>query len=150
MVKPYRTDRSRDAQGYEYATLVASGLDTARSLDEAIHIVRDLRAHRIEVVDEPLGEGLSGMWLGFPGCDRIIVNSESALSPRHREFIVAHELMHILEAVDDPSQERSSANRTGYDDPTEHRVESLACTLMMSIQSGGGVAARLTAMGTFS
>lgn len=149
-VKLDQTGDSRGTQSHEYNTLVAYGLDRARSLDEAIHIVKGLRAHRIEVVDEPLGEGLSGMWLGFPGCDRIIVNSERALSSRHRDFIVAHELMHILEAVDDASQERNSANRTAYDDPTEHRVESLAATLMMSIQSGGGVAARLTAMGTFS
>ncbi|WP_460702922.1 ImmA/IrrE family metallo-endopeptidase [Myceligenerans halotolerans] len=145
-----RTGRTRDRRTGERATLVAHGLDRARSLDEAIDIVKRLRARTIEVVDQPLGEGLSGMWLGFPGCDRIIVNSESALSPRHREFIVAHELMHILEAVNDPSQERNSATRSGYDDPTEHRVESLACALMMSIQASGGVADRLTAMGTFA
>ncbi|GAB3161682.1 hypothetical protein GCM10027059_12480 [Myceligenerans halotolerans] len=149
-MKPRRGNNNTHHRSGDHARLVEAGLDRARSLEEAIDIVSRLRGRTIEIHDKPLGDGPSGMWFGFPGRDWIVVNSESALSPAHRDLIVAHELMHILEAVTDPSQERTQANRTAYDDPTEHRVESLASLLIMSIQAGGGVAARLTAMGTFT
>ncbi|WP_265521033.1 recombinase family protein, partial [Oerskovia flava] len=52
--------------------------------------------------------------------------------------IVAHELMHILEAVYDPAQERTTASRTSYDDPTERRVELVASELMILISGRSG------------
>lgn len=160
----------------EHAVLARAGLDTARSLEEAIEIVQGLRARPILIDEHELGEGISGLWLATPVNDHIIVNPRAVLFHEHRQIVVAHELMHILEAVEEPDQDEphthpSAASgtlsdpgaagvpsvdgvafgaRTRYDDPTERRVESLACALMMLIRARGGVAARLTAMAMFS
>jgi hypothetical protein len=50
-------------------------LDRVRSIEEACDVVQGLRQRTLTVVDEDLGPGLSGMWLGYPNHDRIIVNT---------------------------------------------------------------------------
>ncbi|MBD7981866.1 hypothetical protein [Oerskovia merdavium] len=127
--------------------LTAAGLDRARSIDDARRIVATLRERPIDVVDGPLGEGISGMWLSMPDGEKIIVNSEATLSERHRHHIIAHELVHILDACDDPDAPPPGPQRRNrYEDPVEHRAESIASELMMSIEATGGVAHRLAGM----
>lgn len=86
------------------------------------------------------------MWLGYANHDRIVVNAVHAITEFHRQHIVAHELMHIVEALDDPEQERHEGRREGYDDPTELRVETMASQLMLSLASVGSAGDRLTAL----
>lgn len=86
------------------------------------------------------------MWIGYPHCDRIIVNAELATGTAHREHIIAHELMHMLEAYIDPECKGGSACRTQFDDPTERRVEELASHLMLGIRRARGLGGRLDAM----
>ncbi|MHA7132858.1 ImmA/IrrE family metallo-endopeptidase [Oerskovia turbata] len=126
------------------AWLTSAGLDRARSIDEARAIVAARRGKPVDVVDGPLGEGVSGMWISLPDGEKIIVNSEAALSARHRRHIIAHELVHILDACEGLTAGSPHSHlRKGYDDPVEHRAESLASELMMSIEATGGVAHRL-------
>ncbi|MEK8229112.1 hypothetical protein NKG05_29045 [Oerskovia sp. M15] len=89
---------------------MSAGLDRARTIDDARSIVAALRERPIDVVDGPLGEGVSGMWLSMPDGEKIIVNSEATLSERHRHHIIAHELVHILDACDDPTARRQDPN----------------------------------------
>jgi hypothetical protein len=124
----------------------ATGLDRVRSLDDALRVVERLRGRPLSVHEADLGAGLSGLWLGCPEGDRIIVNSREALSPRHRDHIVAHELMHVVEAAVAPECEQDGARLDGYDDATERRVERLAGELMIAIESSGCGAARLIAV----
>lgn len=145
-----RNWRSWFATSWENAILARFGLDRARTLDDAISVIKRLRSRDLEIVDRPLGNGITGLWFATDGRDQIVVNPDAAFTPDHRGHIIAHELMHILDAVEDPSQERNSAMRTRYDDPVEHRAESLACALMVSIHSAGGVGARLSAMGRYT
>ncbi|MHA7134149.1 hypothetical protein [Oerskovia turbata] len=125
--------------------LRAAGLHRARSLDEACRVVERSRRRPLRVTDAALGPGLFGMWLGFVDHDRIVVNSQQSLSAHHRRHIIAHELMHVLEAVAAPEHERDEARRDGYDDPTERRVEQMASELMISIASLGSSGDRLMA-----
>ena len=122
------------------------GLARVRSVEEACQIVQRLRQRPLTVVDEDLGPGLSGMWLGYPNHDRIIVNAVHAVTELHRDHIIAHELIHIVEALDDPEHERNEGRRGGYDDPTERRVEALASQLMISLAAVGSAGDRLTAL----
>lgn len=129
------------------AWLTSAGLDRARSIDEARGIVATRRGRPVDVVDGPLGEGVSGMWLSMPDGEKVIVSSEAALSPRHRQHIIANELVHILDACDDPTAPPPGPQRRNrYEDPVEHRAEALASELMMSIEATGGVAHRLAGM----
>jgi len=129
------------------AWLANAGLDRARSIDEAREIVASRRGRPVDVIDGPLGEGVSGMWLSLPEAETILVSSEAALSARHRRHIIAHELVHILDACDDPTAPPPGPQRRNrYEDPVEHRAESLASELMMSIEATGGVAHRLAGM----
>lgn len=121
-------------------------LDRVRSIEEACDVVQGLRQRTLTVVDEDLGPGLSGMWLGYPNHDRIIVNTVHAITELHRAHIIAHELIHIVEALDNPEHERNEEHRDGYDDPTERRVEAAASRLMISLASVGGTGDRLTAL----
>ncbi|MFE7508218.1 hypothetical protein [Promicromonospora sp. NPDC057488] len=121
-------------------------LDRVRSIEEACDVVQALRQRPLTVVDEDLGPGLSGMWLGYPNHDRIIVNTVHTVTRLHRAHIIAHELMHIVEALDDPAHERNEGRRDGYDDATEQRVEAAASRLMISLASVGGTGDRLTAL----
>lgn len=121
-------------------------LDRVRSIEEACEVVQGLRQRPLTVVDEDLGPGLSGMWLGYPNHDRIIVNTVHTITELHRAHIIAHELMHIMEALDSPEHERNEARRDGYDDATEQRVEAAASRLMISLASVGGTGDRLTAI----
>ncbi|MBL0886728.1 hypothetical protein [Myceligenerans indicum] len=125
------------------------GLDQVGSLDEACARVQELRGRPLSVVDGDLGPGLSGMWLGYGNRDRIVVSSVHAMTRLHRQHILAHELMHIVEALDDPAQERHEGRREGYDDPTEQRVELLASHLMMALARVGGAGDRLIALETY-
>ena len=121
-------------------------LDRVRSLEEACHVVQSLRQRPLTVVDEDLGPGLSGMWLGYPNHDRIIVNTVHAVTQFHRAHIIAHELIHIVEALDNSEHERNQERRDGYGDATERRVEAAASRLMISLASVGGTGDRLTAL----
>jgi hypothetical protein len=129
------------------AWLATSGLDRARSIDEAVAIVARRRGRPIHVVDGALGEGVSGMWLSLPEGEKIVVSPQAVLSPRHRQHVIAHELVHVLDACADPSTAHPVAQqRNRYDDPVEHRAEALASELMMSIEATGGVAHRLAGL----
>ncbi|MEU4364635.1 hypothetical protein [Promicromonospora sp. NPDC023987] len=128
------------------AVLQQYRLDRVRSLEEACDVVQSLRQRPLTVVDDNLGAGLSGMWLGYPNHDRIIVNTVHAITELHRAHIVAHELIHIVEALDNPEHERDEGRRDGYDDPTEQRVEAAASRLMISLAAVGGTSDRLTAL----
>lgn len=129
------------------AWLTSAGLDRARSIDEACRIVATRRGRPVDVVDGPLGEGVSGMWLSLPDAEKIIVSSEAALSASHRQHIIAHELVHILDACDDPEAPPPGPQRRNrYEDPIEHRAEALASELMMSVEATRGVAHRLAGL----
>ncbi|BDZ41836.1 hypothetical protein GCM10025865_11350 [Paraoerskovia sediminicola] len=129
-------DRYRDV-------LAAHGLDRVPSLDAAIEVVAGLRGRPVEVGAADLGDSVWGMWLGLPESDQIVVNTSSIVSDRHREHVVAHELMHVLDAHIDPERAGTCAMRTHFDDPTERRVEVLASELMLVISAHRGLRGRL-------
>jgi hypothetical protein len=129
------------------AWLAAAGLDRARSIDEAIAIVARRRGRPIDIVDGALGEGVSGMWLSLPGAEKIVVSPQAVLSARHRRHVIAHELVHVLDACANPAAAPTGPQRRNrYEDPVEHRAEALASELMMSIEATGGVAHRIAGM----
>ena len=129
------------------AWLASAGLDRASTIDEAREIVAGLRGRPVDVVDAPLGEGVSGLWLSRPDAETIVVSPQAALSAHHRRHIIAHELVHILDACADPSAPAPGPEwRNRYEDPVEHRAELLASELMMSIEATGGVGHRLAGM----
>jgi len=126
--------------------LRAAGLDRARSIDEACRIVAAVRGRPLEVVEGDLGPGVTGVWLAFPERDLVLVDARQTLPGQHRDHVVAHELVHVLEAAHAVGPERAGACRDGYEDPDEVRVERLASELMISIASHGSSAVRLTSL----
>lgn len=128
------------------SVLASYGLDKVASLDAAIGVVEKLRGRECRIEDWPLGRGLWGMWIGYPHCDRIIVNADLATSRLHREHIIAHELMHVLDAYRDPVNGGFCACRTQFDNPVERRVEEMASHLMLGIRQSRGLGGRVDAM----
>ncbi|QJW36895.1 hypothetical protein [Cellulosimicrobium protaetiae] len=126
--------------------LRAAGLDRARSIEEACRLVAAVRGRPLEVVEGDLGPGVSGLWLAFPERDLVLVDARQTLPGQHRDHVVAHELVHVLEAVGATTAAPVGACRDGHRDPGELRVERLASELMISIASHGSSATRLTSL----
>ncbi|NDO89130.1 hypothetical protein [Cellulosimicrobium composti] len=125
--------------------LRGAGLDRARSIEEACRLVAAVRGRPLEVVEGDLGPGVTGLWLAFPDRDLVLVDARQTLPGQHRDHVVAHELVHVLDAAASCSPP-AGACRDGYDDPAERRVERLASELMISIASHGSSASRLTSL----
>lgn len=112
------------------------GFGSAETIDDARRLVERLRDRSVEVIDGDLGPGLWGIWLADASCDRIVVSSTMALTPLHRDHVVAHELMHVflvaLPGVDAPETclLRGEAVAGGV----EMAVESLATELMRMLR----------------
>ncbi|WP_264030394.1 hypothetical protein [Cellulosimicrobium sp. SH8] len=126
--------------------LRSAGLDRARSVEEACRLVAAVRGRPLEVVEGDLGPGVTGLWLAFPERDLVLVDARQTLAGPHRDHVVAHELVHVLDAAATAGAPRVGACRDGYDDPDELRVERLASELMISIASHGSSATRLTSL----
>jgi len=125
--------------------LRGAGLDRARSIEEACRLVAAVRGRPLEVVEGDLGPGVTGLWLAFPDRDLVLVDARQTLPGQHRDHVVAHELVHVLDAAAS-GPPPAGACRDGYDDPAERRVERLASELMISIASHGSSASRLTSL----
>ena len=128
--------------------LRAAGLDRARSIEEACRLVAAARGKPLEVVEGDLGPGVTGLWLAFPERDLGLVDARQTLPGPHRDHVVAHELVHVLDAIRPgpaPGPVPTGC-RDVHDDPAEQRVERLASELMISIASHGSSAARLTSL----
>lgn len=128
--------------------LRAAGLDRARSIEEACRLVAAARGKPLEVVEGDLGPGVTGLWLAFPERDLVLVYARQTLPGPHRDHVVAHELVHVLDSIrPGPAPGPVPAGcRDEHDDPAEQRVERLASELMISIASHGSSAARLTSL----
>ncbi|WP_175008614.1 hypothetical protein [Cellulosimicrobium sp. TH-20] len=126
--------------------LRAAGLDRARSIDEACRLVAATRGKPLEVVEGDLGPGVTGLWLAFPERDLVLVDARQTLPGPHRDHVVAHELVHVLESTRPGPAPSAAGCRDEHDDPAEQRVERLASELMISIASHGSSAARLTSL----
>ncbi|WP_344098862.1 hypothetical protein [Myceligenerans crystallogenes] len=107
-------------------------------------MVERLTRRTLKIVEADLAPGLSGIWMRLERNDYIVVNNVHAITELHRRHIIAHELMHVVSAFEDPP--RSPGITSCGDAATEQRVEALACELMIGLASVGGVGARLTAM----
>jgi hypothetical protein len=108
--------------------------------------IADRSGRRVELRELPAGFGrVCGLYVSLPTVDHVYF--AAGTSPRHRQHIIVHELMHllfdhgglrglstgVLERLLpglDPALVRAALARGGYSDPEEREAETLASLVM--------------------
>jgi hypothetical protein len=108
--------------------------------------IANRRGRRVELHELPAGVGrVCGLYVSLPAVDHVFF--ATGTSPRHRQHIIVHELMHLLfehgglrglstDVLErllpglDPALVRAALARGGYSDPEEREAETVASLVM--------------------
>ena len=128
------------------AVLREVGVPEPFDLDVFCRNVADRRGRRVALHELPVGlSGVCGLYVSLSAVDHVFF--AAGTSPRHRQHIVVHELMHLLcdhgglrglssEVLArllpglDPALVRAALARGGYSDPEEREAETVASLVM--------------------
>ena len=135
-----------DYRGRYASVLREVGVPEPFNVDVFCANVAARRGRRVQLHQLPNGVGrVCGLYVSLPAVDHVFF--ATGTSPRHRQHIIVHELMHLLfghgglrgfspEALErllpglDPGLVRAALARGGYSDPEEREAETVASLVM--------------------